>query len=39
LVLQTAQALDELAVKVDVVPKDYLFEEALSALAQFWQKN
>jgi uroporphyrinogen-III synthase len=35
----TAQALEELAVKVDVVPKDYLFEEALSALAQFWQKN
>ncbi|MGD6932616.1 MAG: uroporphyrinogen-III synthase [Candidatus Bathyarchaeia archaeon] len=35
----TAQALDELAVKVDVVPKDYLFEEALSALAEYWAKN
>jgi len=34
----TAQALEELAVKVDVVPKDYLFEEALSALAAFWAK-
>jgi len=32
----TAQALEELAVKVDVVPKDYLFDEALSALATFW---
>ncbi len=35
----TAQALDELGVKVDVVPKDYLFEEALSALAGYWAKN
>lgn len=34
----TAQALEELAVKVDVVPKDYLFEEALSALAEYWVK-
>jgi uroporphyrinogen-III synthase len=34
----TAQALEELAVKVDVVPQDYLFEEALSALAVFWAK-
>ncbi|XHH09244.1 MAG: uroporphyrinogen-III synthase [Candidatus Bathyarchaeia archaeon] len=35
----TAQALEELAVKVDVVPKDYLFEEALSALAGHWAKK
>ncbi len=34
----TAEALKELKVKVDVVPKDYLFEEALSALAAFWAK-
>ena len=32
----TAEALQEMNVKVDVVPKDYLFEEALSALAQYW---
>ncbi len=35
----TAEALKELNVKVDVVPKDYLFEEALSALAAYWAKN
>jgi uroporphyrinogen-III synthase len=35
----TAQALKELNIKVDVVPKDYLFEEALSALAAYWVKN
>jgi uroporphyrinogen-III synthase len=35
----TAEALKELNIKVDVVPKDYLFEEALSALAAFWAKN
>ncbi|MDR2719859.1 MAG: uroporphyrinogen-III synthase [Nitrososphaerota archaeon] len=35
----TAQALDELNIKVDVVPRDYLFEEALSALAQHWAKT
>jgi uroporphyrinogen-III synthase len=34
----TAQALEELKIKVDVVPKDYLFEEALCALAAFWEK-
>jgi uroporphyrinogen-III synthase len=34
----TAEALKELNLKVDVVPKDYLFEEALSALAAFWTK-
>ncbi len=32
----TAQALQELNIKVDVIPKDYLFENALTALAQFW---
>jgi uroporphyrinogen-III synthase len=35
----TAEALKELNIKVDVVPKDYLFEEALSALAAYWAKN
>ncbi|MCW4028842.1 MAG: uroporphyrinogen-III synthase [Candidatus Bathyarchaeota archaeon] len=32
----TAEALKELNVKVDVIPEDYLFEKALSALAQYW---
>ena len=32
----TAEALEELNIKVDVMPKDYLFEEALMALATFW---
>jgi len=32
----TAEVLEELQVEVDVVPEDYLFEKALSALAQFW---
>jgi uroporphyrinogen-III synthase len=32
----TAEALKEMDVKVDVVPKDYLFEEALEALALYW---
>lgn len=35
----TAQTLKELNIKVDVVPKDYLFEEALTALAVYWTKN
>lgn len=35
----TAEALTELGVKVDVVPKDYMFENALEALAAYWQKN
>ncbi len=35
----TAQALQELNVKVDVVPEDYLFESALSALAQHWNRT
>ncbi|MCL2172823.1 MAG: uroporphyrinogen-III synthase [Nitrososphaerota archaeon] len=34
----TAQALKELNIKVDVIPKDYLFEEALSALSEYWAK-
>jgi uroporphyrinogen-III synthase len=32
----TAQALKEMGIKVDVIPEDYLFENALSALAQYW---
>jgi uroporphyrinogen-III synthase len=32
----TAEALKEMDVIVDVVPKDYLFEEALEALARYW---
>ena len=32
----TAEALKEMDIKVDVMPKDYLFEEALSALARYW---
>jgi uroporphyrinogen-III synthase len=32
----TAEALKQLGVKADVVPKDYLFENALSALAHYW---
>jgi uroporphyrinogen-III synthase len=35
----TAEALEELQVEVDVIPEDYLFERALSALAQFWAKT
>jgi len=35
----TAQALKELNINVDVVPKDYLFEEALNALAKHWTKT
>ena len=33
----TAEALKEMDIKVDVMPEDYLFENALSALAAFWQ--
>lgn len=33
----TAEALKEMDVKVDVIPKDYLFEEALLALALYWK--
>jgi uroporphyrinogen-III synthase len=32
----TAEALKEMDVIVDVVPKDYSFEEALEALARYW---
>ena len=32
----TAEALRELGVKVDVTPQNYLFQDALAALAQFW---
>ena len=32
----TAEALKEMDVKVDVMPKDYLFEEALAELARYW---
>jgi uroporphyrinogen-III synthase len=35
----TAEALKELEVKVDVVPKDYLFDSALDALAEFWNRR
>jgi len=32
----TAEALREMDIKVDVIPQDYLFENALAALAEFW---
>jgi uroporphyrinogen-III synthase len=32
----TGEALREMDIKVDVMPQDYLFEEALTALARFW---
>lgn len=35
----TAQALQELGVRVDVVPEDYLFESALEALARHWRSS
>ncbi len=35
----TAEALRIMGIKVDVMPKDYLFEEALTALAQHWSIN
>ena len=34
----TAEALREMGIKVDVVPQDYLFEEALTALARHWER-
>ena len=34
----TAEALREMGVKVDVMPQDYLFEEALTALARYWER-
>jgi uroporphyrinogen-III synthase len=33
----TAEALREMGIKVDVMPQDYLFEEALTALARYWE--
>ena len=33
----TAEALKEMEIKVDVMPQDYLFEEALTALARYWK--
>ena len=33
----TAEALKEMDIKVNVIPQDYLFENALAALAEFWQ--
>jgi uroporphyrinogen-III synthase len=35
----TAEALKEIQIQVDVIPKDYLFEEALVALAKFWSNQ
>jgi uroporphyrinogen-III synthase len=35
----TAQALRELDIKVDVIPENYMFEEALSALSKYWTKT
>jgi uroporphyrinogen-III synthase len=35
----TAEALKELGVKVDVVPEDYLFENAIASLTQYWSSN
>jgi uroporphyrinogen-III synthase len=35
----TAEALKELGIKVDVMPEDYLFKKALSALAEYWSAN
>ncbi|HLN89829.1 MAG TPA: uroporphyrinogen-III synthase, partial [Candidatus Binatia bacterium] len=32
----TAEALREMGVKVDVMPQNYLFEDALSSLARYW---
>ena len=32
----TAEALKELNIKVDVIPEDYLFDNALDALADYW---
>ena len=35
----TAEALREMGINVDVMPQDYLFEEALTMLAQYWNKK
>ena len=34
----TAEALEEIGIQVDVIPQDYLFQKALEALAEFWNK-
>ncbi|MDR2204210.1 MAG: uroporphyrinogen-III synthase [Nitrososphaerota archaeon] len=34
----TAQALQELNIKADVIPQNYIFEDALTALAEYWKK-
>ena len=33
----TSRALGELGVKVDVMPYEQVFEEALAAIARYWQ--
>jgi uroporphyrinogen III methyltransferase/synthase len=35
----TAKSLSEMGVKVDVTPEVYTFEDALTALARFWQMD
>jgi uroporphyrinogen-III synthase len=35
----TAETLGKLGVKVDVMPRMHLFEEALGALAKYWNEN
>ena len=35
----TAEALREMGVTVDVMPEDYLFENALTALGNYWNKK
>jgi uroporphyrinogen-III synthase len=35
----TSEALKEMDVKVDVMPDDYLFEKALLALAEYWNRD
>lgn len=35
----TAEALKEIGVKVDVVPENYLFENALEELAKYWSNK
>ena len=32
----TSEASRQIEIKVDIMPQDYLFEEALTALARFW---
>jgi uroporphyrinogen-III synthase len=34
----TAKALMEMDIKVDAMPEDYLFEEALITLARYWER-